>query len=171
MNSIMRNEVQAALTCHTWEIGEQFRKVAKRYPQFRESLLGYSDRLEAISTSLLSLLPIMSRLLPGDSVIAGHHLGRCHRLIEPLYGLQELLKACDGDKNKFPMMTLSGQHLGVFTREAHSHFQKALSNVEAAILRAVCSMRESFQYQGRFAPELERRGPPLRSSRKMLTMM
>jgi hypothetical protein len=166
----VRNEAQAALICHAWEMGEQFRKVAKKYPQSRESLLEYSDRLDAISSSLLSLLPIMGNLLSKDSLIAGHHLGRCHRLIEPLYGLQELLKACNGDKNKHPVLELSDQSLGVFTGEAKLYFSNSLSNVEEAIFMAVRSMRDLFQFEGGLILELERQSPPLISLRKKLIL-
>lgn len=92
-----RNQVNAKLTCHVWEIGGQLRKVAKRFPKSKDNILTYSKRLEAINISLMTILPILSHLPGKDRVIAQHHLGWRYRFIDALYGLLELLDVCASD--------------------------------------------------------------------------
>lgn len=122
-----RDQPNARLTCHAWEISGQLRKVAHRFPQSRVNILGYSWRLEAISTSLLSLFPILTALPKRDLTIARHHLGTCHRLLKTLYSLQELLNICAGNSGLQPVLLVSAKRLSLLSEDAHWYFRQALS--------------------------------------------
>jgi hypothetical protein len=150
-----RNQTNARLTCHAWEISGQLRKLAHRFPQSRVHILGYSSRLEAISISLLSLFPILAALPKRDLTIARHHLGTCHSFLKTLNSLQELLNICASSSKLQPVVLVSGQRLSLPSEDAHSHFRHALSSMEASIRRAIYSMRESFKYGGELSSGLE----------------
>ena len=151
----LRSQTNARLTCHAWEISGQLRKLANRFPQSRDNILSYSERLEAMSMNLLSLFPILNSLPNRDLIIARHHLGACHRFINTLYGLQELLVICASNPKLRPVILLSEKRLSLLSEDALLHFQQALSNMEASIGRAIYSMRESFKYNGELCSSLE----------------
>jgi hypothetical protein len=151
----LRSQTNARLTCHAWEISGQLRKLANRFPQSRDNILGYSERLEAISRSLLSLLPILNSLPKRDLIIARHHLGTCHRFLNTLHGLQELLAIRASNSRLRPVVLLSGKRLSLLSEEVHLQFQQALSSMEASIRLAIYSMRESFKCNGELRSDLE----------------
>jgi len=145
----LRRQTNARLTCHVWEISGQLKKLANRFPQSRDSILSYSERLEAMSMNLTSLLPNK------DLIIARHHLAPCHRFINTFHGLQELLTICASNSKLQPVILLSGKRLSLLSEVAVLHFRQALSNMEASISRAICSMKESFKYNGHLCSDLE----------------
>jgi hypothetical protein len=148
-------QINARFTCHAWEISGQLRKVAHHFPQSRVNILGYSSRLEAISTSLLSLFPILTALPGRDLIIAQHHLGTCYNVLKTLYSLQELLNICAGNPELHPVVLLLGKRLVLSSEDAHSYFWQALSIMEESIRRAIYSMRESFICEGELSSCLE----------------
>jgi hypothetical protein len=151
----LRNQKTARLTCNAWEISGQLRKLANRFPQSRDNILSYSERLEAMSMNLISLFPILNSLPNRDLIIARHHLGTCHSFINMFHGLQELLVICASNSKLRPVILLSGKCLSLLSEDALLHFQQALSNMETSIGRAIYSMRESFKYNGELCSDLE----------------
>jgi hypothetical protein len=141
----LRHQTNARLACHAWEISGQLRKVANRFPQSREKILGYSEQLEAIGTSLLSILLVLKLLPIGDLPIAQHHIETCHSFLNTFQGLQELLNICSSNSKLQPVILFSGERLCIQSHDAHLHFQRALSSMKASICRALYSMRESFK--------------------------
>jgi hypothetical protein len=47
------------------------------------------------------------------------------------------------------------KRLSPLSEDAHLQFQQALSSMEASIRLTICSMRESFKYNGELCSDLE----------------